>query len=407
MNTIFPRHLLTLMALLLSLSGCSPMVSSPGMTDSASSSVPDKMTFQALERRYSRQRTSFQIVEHSINVAPEVVQQCAMGELDIINAAKPCGGDDQLIVTVRDEEQEKVIKRIDPKDPKALDSFEVDVQNVKARGEDLDIFVCLDGNNNGQCADEYVADINAASVKMVVQGVKGACDVVKDGAILFHHYEKMSVSSGKSYTVALQYDAVSEEAQLSLQNIAVPTVQSTETAPAKIPIRLAKSNPDACPPAVRTDGCFAKGTLIQMHDGSQMAIEDIKGNSAVKLADGRVALVNKIVSGPETEQVITFETADGQKITVTNKHPMMTARGVLMARDISISDKLQVAKTGKFTALANIRKHDYKEKVYNFELRGRTNEADHLVVANGLTTGELVLQNQLVQKSQPGKLALK
>lgn len=387
------------------ITACGGMFSADGKIDSASTQKT-VLTFQSLEHKY-RPRSSFNFIEHKIDVAPQILKTCAVGEIDMVKASYDCGRRDPLLLTIKDNETEKVIKRVEPGSGQSgIDNLGLAVQSIRTKGENLDIFICLDSNGNGSCADEGIQNLNQTSVNIVREGNQSACANLEKGTVLYHHYEKLADTSGTTYVVALQYDSISEEAQMSLQNLDTTPVQTTGPEPSpNFPIRLTQSDPGACPPAPRTDGCFAKGTEIQLPAGKTAKIETLNGNDVVLLADGRSALIEKIVVGPEAEPMVTFETTNGKSVTVTSKHPMMTERGLVKAQDVKISDKLLTAKAGEFVALSSVRRHITKDQVYNFELKGGKRDEDHLVIANGLATGELFLQKRLSLKSPSPALA--
>ena len=70
--------------------------------------------------------------------------------------------------------------------------------------------------------------------------------------------------------------------------------------------------------------------------------------------------------------------------------------GLKPASALKKGDRLPVA-AGGFTEITKLTPQKYEGLVYNFALPGDATK-DHLVVANGLVTGDLFLQEQLAKK---------
>jgi hypothetical protein len=72
---------------------------------------------------------------------------------------------------------------------------------------------------------------------------------------------------------------------------------------------------------------------------------------------------------------------------------MLTPSGLRMASQLEVGDKLVAADRNE-VAIVAVRRLPYGDLVFNFVLPG-TDDADHLVNAEGLLTGDLLLQQRL------------
>jgi hypothetical protein len=146
-------------------------------------------------------------------------------------------------------------------------------------------------------------------------------------------------------------------------------------------------------PADRTDGCYIAGTRIAVADGVDLPIELIRRDMPITTLAGRSSNVLRVEAGPEPLPVITVRTDQGQALTVTEGHPMMTASGLKPARDLTLEDRMLTA-AGDHARITELRRDRYNGMVFNFSLPGKQLD-DHLVVAEGLVVGDLHLQKQL------------
>lgn len=343
-----------------------------------------------------------------IIIQPEVTPKCNHGELDLINAAMKCNSQAPLIVTYKDLIGEIQVFKFDLQSGQNFESLlswlTVPIPRQIA-GDKLDLFVCLDGNFNGRCADEPIVDINNATAQVLATGVNALpaifCAQMKAGAVLFHSRHNLSDIAGAT-TATVNNEGAAGAVQQSLQNLnnEGPPPSAPPGQAVTFPVKLVKYEAGQCPPpAVRNDGCFIKGTKINISKDVAIEIEKLNAGQNVLLADGRKAKIQRVIAGPEHKPVVAFETENGLSLTVTNEHPLMTKAGMKLAKDITIGDELKTA-DGKLTAITSIAKKKYTDNVYNFELAGTPKEADHSVIANGIVSGELYLQNLMSGKGR-------
>lgn len=157
---------------------------------------------------------------------------------------------------------------------------------------------------------------------------------------------------------------------------------------------------DATSFAVRGGGCFVEGSMIEMANGDKKPIELLrKGDKILNGITGEASVFWKGVAGPEKKPVYRFETSLGS-VTVTEGHPMYTDRGMLMANEVTRSDKL-LSKTGEFVAIRDISLELTNQNVFNIELRSEDGtDVAGGIVSSGIVTGDLQDQLKLQKLKQ-------
>lgn len=148
-------------------------------------------------------------------------------------------------------------------------------------------------------------------------------------------------------------------------------------------------------------GCFATGTRIRLEDGSEKPIGQLQAGDRVwNPLTKKGQSIRHMTRGPE--KVPLFRIASqGQEVTVTGTHPFATRRGVVPAFQLEVGEEIQSV-TGtweKIDSIATQTPADNPPIVWNLELEGPNDDAaSHFVEANGLVTGDLLLQTQLQNK---------
>ncbi len=344
--------------------------------------------------------------EKPVTVTPKMRTKCEIGELDLIDAASRCSLSSDLILTVSRNGTETVLHRTRLSSGRFPSEELLRSFGAAIPGDTwIDVFLCIDANGNGRCADEPIQDLNALSGELLVfyfragvlngPGLVGSqlCDQLNRGA-LFYHSQQFAPDNSTNGILGLDsVRAARVAAQRILRNVGSSRISASGSR-LDIPIPLVRYDATTCPqPQQRTDGCFAKGTKINVTKKDAIAIEKLPPGSPVLLADGRTVRIKKVVAGPEPEPVIAFETKSGSKLTVTSLHPVMTSQGVKLAKDIAIADELKSV-DGKWVPIVSIGRKEYSGDVYNLELEGES-EVDHLIIAEGLVSGDLYLQSKL------------
>ncbi|GAB6180896.1 hypothetical protein JCM14036_22150 [Desulfotomaculum defluvii] len=134
-------------------------------------------------------------------------------------------------------------------------------------------------------------------------------------------------------------------------------------------------------------GCFGKDTKITMADGTQKQISDIKAGDQV-LSDKKESLtVKELIYGHE-DSVIYMKTDAGEELSVSESHPVVTQRGIVVASNLNAGDLL-VRADGSQASLADLYKKDYHDKVYNLKI----DSVPQIIIANGFLAGDFEAQN--------------
>ena len=175
-------------------------------------------------------------------------------------------------------------------------------------------------------------------------------------------------------------------------------------------IELRQADTDRCTP-VPIDrlvlGCFAENTRISVSSSETRSIAELKvGDKVLNPVTGELANIERITIGPEILPMIEIVTND-RKLRVTTEHPMLTSRGLLMAELVLEGDRIvyEDGSLHKVTSMASII-GDATTVVRNFSINAAsTDPNDHMVLADGIVTGDLYLQSQLKLDTEKKMLA--
>jgi hypothetical protein len=144
-------------------------------------------------------------------------------------------------------------------------------------------------------------------------------------------------------------------------------------------------------------GCFAEETRIAVSKNETRLIRELQVGdlvwNPVKKVQVRIA---RMTAGPETLPLIVVHTA-GRSLKVTTEHPMVTDRGLIMAELLEAGDAMVMA-DGSLEKVVRVESvlHDGAGSVRNFIINPEsTDPDDHMVLAEGIVTGDLYLQSQL------------
>ena len=367
--------------------------------------------------------------KEDLGVGMETLKKCQAGEIDVIRLSMYCQPNLSLILTLKDADGEELVENFGSgsngqvnqaiKKLKELDSIS------EVTGYSFDLFLCLDSDGDGKCTDERVMDLNEMNADLLYSvlafnKIKGKHKVkehraklrqvcqndimtqIEDGLVVFHQMFKDDsveipsndvVASGRRNVHAM----TAEEMAKYVKNFSEESeVASFETGTA-VNFKLVEADKVSCDKIdIRIHGCYTEGTQIQISDSNSIAIEDLQVGYSVLRSNGTFAKITKIVKGPEKKPVIKLELENGQSVTLTEKHPIVTEAGLVLAKDVSIGTKL-LSKDGKWYSLKSMTTHKYDGLVYNVQLDGQK-ELDHLLLSNGIVTGDLYLQNRLNEK---------
>jgi hypothetical protein len=152
-------------------------------------------------------------------------------------------------------------------------------------------------------------------------------------------------------------------------------------------------------------GCFEANTKIRMGDGSEKPIRQLKDNDLVWNPIRQKAMaIRRVTPGPEELPLWSIETASGT-VRVTAKHPFLTPSGIRPADELKAGDRILGTKGEELIRSAVVDRSAPAEWVWNFEIATDSKDpADHAILADGVVTGDLYLQEQLGQ-SQTEKLS--
>lgn len=148
-------------------------------------------------------------------------------------------------------------------------------------------------------------------------------------------------------------------------------------------------------------GCFAVGTRIRLEDGSEKPIDQLNGSESVwNPVTQKGQAIRHMTRGPEKLPLFRIQ-SHGREVLVTGTHPFATRRGVVPAFQLEAGEEIQSV-TGEWEKVDSIQMQapsDNPPVVWNLELEGPDDDPkSHFVEANGLVTGDLLLQNQLQGK---------
>lgn len=143
------------------------------------------------------------------------------------------------------------------------------------------------------------------------------------------------------------------------------------------------------------DGCFDEKTHIRMADGTDRQITHLKkGEFVFNPITLKPARIVKLVIGPEFKPLIQVS-VDGRRVDVTQTHPFKTQRGWVQAKALNVGDLLLTSGRG-YLPVSSVKIGEPGRMVANLALEGDGTQTDaHYVLADGVVTGDLVIQNLL------------
>lgn len=140
-------------------------------------------------------------------------------------------------------------------------------------------------------------------------------------------------------------------------------------------------------------GCFGKHTKIQMADGTQKTISEMKEGEWVSVYEDEPRKVLRLTGGTE-KKLVHIETQNGSHIALTDTHPILTGRGIAMASEVSPADRMVMA-DGTTSLVRFVYVEDYNDQIYNLDLGM---DAAHLIFADGFVAGDLGSQNNAIRQ---------
>lgn len=153
------------------------------------------------------------------------------------------------------------------------------------------------------------------------------------------------------------------------------------------------SDPESCVPDAATGvaciypllfvwGCLPTGTPIRMADGSLKDVEEIEvGQKVLADAGGRVLTVVDTFRGTEEDPLLVVEDDRGHRLAMSSTHPTVTARGVLLAKQLKTGDVVTTEDGPATLVKVERQASEEKVRVYNLGLGAEGEE----VTRNGTT----------------------
>jgi hypothetical protein len=144
-------------------------------------------------------------------------------------------------------------------------------------------------------------------------------------------------------------------------------------------------------------GCFAMSTNIRMADGKDRPIALLKkGDRVLNPITGKAVPIIRVIEGPEAKPMLEIGYKNA-KVSVTEKHPFLTKNGLKAAKDLKKGEQV-LGVDGKFHPVTtfNVLPIDPAQVVRNITLGDMsTDPIAHMVLADGVVTGDLYLQMSL------------
>ncbi|PTL77079.1 Hint domain-containing protein [Vitiosangium sp. GDMCC 1.1324] len=149
------------------------------------------------------------------------------------------------------------------------------------------------------------------------------------------------------------------------------------------------------------NSCMAEGTRIQMADGQVVPVEQVKmGDKVIAGAGGKVLTVTDVARGNELNPFVHLRDSAGHEVTLTEMHPVITAKGeVVAAKNLKVKDQLRTEKG--VASLTSVKRVPVNGKrVFNLKL-GTTEELAGLdslgrtMFAGGFLVGDMAMQQEL------------
>jgi hypothetical protein len=152
------------------------------------------------------------------------------------------------------------------------------------------------------------------------------------------------------------------------------------------------------------NGCFPPGVKIILAHGEEVLVEEIRvGDMVLNPQTGEPLRVASVIEGAEDLPLIQI-VAGERSVRVTSAHVVMTVDGLKQAKDLKLGDRV-VGDDGNTYPIERLESvpPQIGQRVINFILEGY--EADvnkHLLVSDGLVTGDLYLQNHFEGLARQG-----
>lgn len=143
-------------------------------------------------------------------------------------------------------------------------------------------------------------------------------------------------------------------------------------------------------------GCVAPGTKITLADGSEPAIETINGDGntwAMIDRKGNKMPILGVSTGVERRPMVEITTSGGQKVLLSQMHPVATSKGMTPAVHVKAGDTLYTRKGA--TKAKSVKYVPYDGAVYNIAFNSIAKHDPKAFFANGILVGDLAAQQEM------------
>jgi hypothetical protein len=149
------------------------------------------------------------------------------------------------------------------------------------------------------------------------------------------------------------------------------------------------------------NSCMAEGTRIQLAEGRVVPVEQVKmGDKVIAGAGSTVLTVTDVARGNELNPFVQLRDNLGHQVTLTEMHPIVTAKGeVVAARDLKVRDQVRTDKgVASLTAVKRVPvngKRVFNLKLGTAEELAKVDALGRTMFAGGFLVGDLAMQEEL------------
>lgn len=271
--------------------------------------------------------------------------------------------------------------------------------------------------------DEVLADLTAnptstehGNLKLLLGYVGGGCNVQADGALhpsMKQVWDNIQLSpDGKtlSWNLTGNNVAIFDDSCRQIKNPVYLTMRLSipvrDDAGIKFILDVTLSNDNTVTTAIHkyqpirlVNSCLAAGTMVQLADGNEVAIESIGTGERISNpfhADAHALTVMDTSIGHESTPMYRLEDEAGRSILMTEMHPIQTIdRGMVAAKHVREGDMV-MTRSGP-SKLVRVTQEKYDGKVYNLRVGSEAEMASlsqeqTIIYANGFMVGDLQIQ---------------
>jgi hypothetical protein len=137
--------------------------------------------------------------------------------------------------------------------------------------------------------------------------------------------------------------------------------------------------------------CVAPGTLVILHDGSTLPIEQITGAHSVRIdASGASMAVTANTVAPHKGKAYRMTTKNGRALVMSHGHLVITPLGPVAAQDLYQGE--QILAVDGHDEISDLVSFDYDGLLYNLGVGDPNAENGNTLYANGILIGDMRMQ---------------